>query len=465
MTGPVHLLHYADVENAFDKPERVGRLSGTIDTLRDDATIVTGGGDNTAPGVLSLATQGTHARLLFDVIEPDLDTFGNHDFDHGFDAIRETIRETPQQWLTANLELDGERFAAADTTPTTTIETPVATVGFIGVSTPVLVDINPVAEPLVVTDPLEAVEEYVPELRRDGADYVVVISHCGVDVDREIAETPGVDAVLGGHDHERLEEFHGDTLLAHPGHGRQCLLDVTLSPDGHTTTHHEVADFEPDTELVGLVEAEMVHAGLTDVVAHWKDPVSVSKRARKSPNTALGNMVADALRWDGDADVGLLVGGIREEDPLVGDITAADLTGLVPYGNDTVVVDVDGATLKEALREASFTYTYPEAPEWWFGHVSGARIVWDDRDQTLIDATVDGDTIRDDERYEVATSDYFVHGDNLVTAFDETDVVRTCGGEHESIVEYVRKHPERPVAETRVEQPYLDTKTVPSADD
>lgn len=465
MTGPVHLLHYADIENAFDKPERVGRLAGTIDALRDDATIVTGGGDNTAPGVLSLATEGTHARLLFDVIEPDVDTFGNHDFDHGFDAIRETVRETTQQWLTANLELDGARFAADLTAPTTTIETPNATVGFVGVSTPVMVDINPVADPLVVTDPLEAIERYVPGLRREGADYVVVISHCGVEVDRELAKIPGVDAVLGGHDHERLEEFHGDTLLAHPGHGRRCLLDVTLSPDDHTTTHHEVADFEPDTELVGLVEAEMVHAGLTDVVAHWADPVSVSKRARKSPNTPIGNLVADALRWDGDADVGLLVGGIREEDPLVGDITVADLTGLVPYGNDTVVVEVDGATLKEVLREASFTYTYPDAPEWWFGHVSGAHVIWDDRDQTLIDATIDGNPIRDDKRYEVATSDYFVHGDNLVTAFDETDVVRNCGGEHESIIEYVREHPERPVAETRVEQPYLDTETLPMADD
>lgn len=465
MTGPVHLLHYADLENAFDKPERVGRLAGTIDALRDDATIVTGGGDNTAPGVLSLATQGTHARLLFDVVEPDVDTFGNHDFDHGFDAIRKTVAETPQQWLTANLELDGERFGGADTAPRTVIETPAATVGFVGVSTPVLVDINPAADPLDVTDPLAAVERHVPELHAGGADYVVVISHCGVDLDREITDVAGVDAVLGGHDHERLEEFHGDTLLAHPGHGRRCLLDVTLSPDGHTTTHHEVADYEPDTELVGLVEAEMVHAGLTDVAARWKDPVSVDKRSRKSPNTPIGNLVADALRWHGDADVGLLVGGIREEDPLVGEVTVADLTGLVPYGNDTMVVEVDGATLKEVLRETSFTYTYPDAPDWWFGHISGAHVVWDDRDQALIEATVGGEPIRDDETYEVATSGYFVHGQNLITAFDEADVVRNCGGEHESIIEYVREHPVRPVAETRVEQPYLDTETLPAADD
>lgn len=464
MTGPVHLLHYADVENAFDKPVRIGRLAGAISTLRDPATLVTGGGDNTAPGVLSLATNGSHARLFFDAIEPDVDTFGNHDFDHGFDAIRETIVESPQTWLTANLELDGGRFTSEHTTPTTTIETPAATVGFVGVSTPVLVDINPAARPLVVTDPLDAVREHAPVLREAGADYVVVISHCGVDIDREIATETDVDAVLGGHDHERVEEFHGDTLLAHPGHGRRCLLDVALSADGHTTMHHEVADYDPDEDLVALVEAEMATAGLTDVVAHWEDPVPVDKQARKSPNTPVVNLVADALRWDGDADVGVLVGCIRDEDPLVGDVTAADLAGLVPYGNDTTVVEIDGATLKEVFREASFNYTYPDAPEWWFGAISGARIGWDDRDHSLIDATVDGEAVRDDEFYEVATSGYFVHGDNLITAFDESDVVRTIRGEHESIIEYVREHPERPTAETRIERPYFEAATIPADD-
>lgn len=456
MTGPVHLLHYADVENAFDKPERVGRLAGAIDTLRDDATLVTGGGDNTAPGVLSLATDGKHARLLFDAIEPDVDTFGNHDFDHGFDAIAETVTDSPQQWLTANLELDGERFARGDTAPRTTFETPNATVGFVGVSTPVLVDINPVAEPLTVTDPVDAVQQHASALRDEGADYVVVISHCGLAVDRTIATETAVDAVLGGHDHDRIEAYHDGTLLAHPGHGRRSLLDVTLSPAGHSTTHHAVADFDPDTELVGLVEAEMVHAGLTDVVAHWAEPVSVDDRARRSPGSPVGNLVADALRWTGDADVGLLVGGIREMDALVGDVTAADLVGLLPYGNDTAVVELDGSTLRDTFHEASFIDTGLDAADWWFGHVSGATLVWDDREQSLVDATIAGEPLRDDETYELATSGYFVHGKNILTTFDDRDVVRWCGGEHDALVEYVRTHPARPRAETRVERPYLE---------
>jgi 2',3'-cyclic-nucleotide 2'-phosphodiesterase (5'-nucleotidase family) len=76
--GP-RLLHYSDLEGVFDSPERVARLAGLIAELRDEETLVVGTGDNTAPGVLSLATEGRAALPFFEAVEPDADTFGNHD--------------------------------------------------------------------------------------------------------------------------------------------------------------------------------------------------------------------------------------------------------------------------------------------------------------------------------------------------------------------------------------------------
>lgn len=54
----IRLLHYSDIENVSDDPEQIGRLADLIDRLRDERTIVAGTGDNTAPGVLSLVTEG-----------------------------------------------------------------------------------------------------------------------------------------------------------------------------------------------------------------------------------------------------------------------------------------------------------------------------------------------------------------------------------------------------------------------
>ncbi len=70
---------YSDVENAYDDPERIGRLAGLIDELRDPGTLVAGTGDNTSPGVLALVTEGEQSLPFFGAIGTDVETFGNHD--------------------------------------------------------------------------------------------------------------------------------------------------------------------------------------------------------------------------------------------------------------------------------------------------------------------------------------------------------------------------------------------------
>jgi 2',3'-cyclic-nucleotide 2'-phosphodiesterase (5'-nucleotidase family) len=195
----VRLLQYADVENAYDSPQRIGRLAGCIKELCDERTLVCGAGDDTGPGVLSLVTEGRQSLPFFDTVSPTFETFGNHDFDHGFDAIREIVRRSPQRWIAANVERNGAQFAADDTAPTALVERDGHRVGFVGVTAPETPDINPAAEELTVLDPKPVVREATASLRDRGADYVVVVSHCGDDT--ELAELD-VDVVLGGHEHE-----------------------------------------------------------------------------------------------------------------------------------------------------------------------------------------------------------------------------------------------------------------------
>jgi 2',3'-cyclic-nucleotide 2'-phosphodiesterase (5'-nucleotidase family) len=92
---PPSLVHYSDVENAYDDPDHVGRLAGTIESLRDEATVVCGTGDNTGPGVLAMVTEGRQSLPFYDAVAPEFETFGNHDFDHGVDAFGESSPTLP----------------------------------------------------------------------------------------------------------------------------------------------------------------------------------------------------------------------------------------------------------------------------------------------------------------------------------------------------------------------------------
>ncbi len=70
----------------------------------------------------------------------------------------------------------------------------------------------------------ERVAEMVDEVRANGADVVVLLSHNGFDVDRKLASrVPGIDVILTGHTHDALPEpvVVGNTLLIATGsHGK-----------------------------------------------------------------------------------------------------------------------------------------------------------------------------------------------------------------------------------------------------
>ncbi|WP_232686013.1 bifunctional metallophosphatase/5'-nucleotidase [Halobacterium zhouii] len=457
----VRILHYADVENAYDTPERIGRLAGAIEDHRDSDTVVTGGGDNTGPGVLSLACDGAQAQDFFDAVEPDVETFGNHDFDPGFDAARERASEFPGTWLNANVYLDGERFAAEHTSPTALVETANATVGLVGVTAENTPEINPVAGSLEVRNAAGAVRSAEQDLRDAGADHVVVVSHRGGS-DEELAANVDADVILGGHDHDQHVARVDDTLVARPGACGHALLEVTLDGDGATATHHDTTDYESDEAVAGALRERLAKTGLTETVARAEEPVTRTERDRKGGESPVGNFVTDALRWAGDADAALIVGGIREDDPLSGDVTVADLHGLAPFDNDVLVARVDGATLLDALRDLSLAARYEDedVPAWWFGHVSGAELTYDDRDHSIIEARVGGEPVHPDEHYEVALSDYHVVTDHIVRAIGSEDVVRTAATLRDALVERAREHGVNTDVEGRIQRPYLDQPTI-----
>jgi 2',3'-cyclic-nucleotide 2'-phosphodiesterase (5'-nucleotidase family) len=466
------LLHYSDVENAYDDPERIGRLAGRLRALDGDDAAVCGTGDNTSPGVLALTSRGRQSLPFFDAVRPVAETFGNHDFDYGVPATRELVRESPMPWLTVNVredDADGTdpaddavRFGGdAGTEPWTLVERDGETVGLFGVTDPKTPSINPNANGVTFVDPIESARRAADHLRDAGADHVVCLSHLGAG-DETLAVEADVDVVLGGHVHsERVERVDG-TLLTRPGVNGHVVLEVDL--DGEpTATRHRVADapcHDPVADAMRELEAD---AGLDEVVATVDDPVERTQSAAFRGESRIGNFVADAYRWATDADVGLQnSGGIREGDPLEGEVTVADLVSLIPFEEPIAVAELTGAELRDVLRESSGANVDFGEAHWWHGHVSGARIVWDADEHELQDARVgdrwaataggdDADApIDPDATYTLATSEYLFHTDHEFPTLDEAHRVDTGDLQYEVLAAYAREVGVDPVVSGRV---------------
>ncbi|SNZ04300.1 2',3'-cyclic-nucleotide 2'-phosphodiesterase/5'-or 3'-nucleotidase, 5'-nucleotidase family [Natronoarchaeum philippinense] len=453
----LRLLHYSDVENAYDAPERIGRLAGAIERRRDSETVLAGTGDNTAPGVLSLVTDGRQALDFFAEIDPDVDTFGNHDFDHGYDGLRRLVDESPQTWVSANVELDGQRFGAdAGAEPWTVVEAGPHEVGVVGVTTPTTPSITPTASDLTVTKPIPAVADAAAELRDRGVDYVVVLAHMADD--ERIAAECDVDAVLGGHTHTERVARVGGAVLTRPAANGESLYEITFDGDEPAARRHAVADAPIDEAVAAALRERKTAADLDTVVDTVARPVERTHETAFRGESRVGNFVADAYRWASDADVGLQnSGGIRAGEPLSGEVTVADLISVVPFEEPIVVAEVSGAELRSICRQASGSTVELGEPEWWHAHVSGAEIVWDGAEAALETVRVDGAPVAPDATYTVATSEYLLGTDHEFPALDASHRVETLDIQYDVLVEYARERGVDPAIEGRVRRLGVDT--------
>ncbi|RXK51124.1 bifunctional metallophosphatase/5'-nucleotidase [Halorientalis pallida] len=456
---PPRLLHYSDVENAYDEPDRIGRLAGLVRSLRDDDALVLGTGDDTAPGVLSMVYEGRQALDFFGAVAPDADTFGNHDFDYGPDAITDIVRESPQTWVSANVEWGssaadhdaGDRFAAeAGVVPSTVAEIDGTTVGLTAVTEPKTGSMCPGATGLEFTDPVAAVRRESARLRDRGADAVVVLSHLGSG-DDDLARETDVDVILGGHVHSRRLDCVADTLLTRPGANARGLLEIDLAnaPATDAVTVHEVADGPLDESVADAMETRRAEAGLDEVVGHVDEPITRDRAVKHTGECRIGNFIADAYRWAADADVGLQnSGGIREGPPLAGDVTVADLVSVVPFDEPVTVAELSGRELRQLCREADGEHVQAVADR-WHAHVSRGLTVR--RNGSGIEAVhLNGTPLSADETYTVATTDYLFHTDHEFPVLSDHHRVDRLSTQYEVLAAYARERGIDPTVEGRI---------------
>ncbi|MFB6094067.1 MAG: bifunctional UDP-sugar hydrolase/5'-nucleotidase [Halanaeroarchaeum sp.] len=448
----LRLLHYSDLENAYDDPTHAGRIAGLIRAVRADDgpdPIVLGSGDDTAPGVLSLVTEGGQALDLYEAIAPDAETFGNHDFDYGLDRTREIVAASPQTWVAANVYRNGECFGRdAGVEPWTIVERGDSRLGVFGVLDDATPALSPAAESLSVVDPIAAAREATAALRDRGVDAVVALSHLGMG-DEELATAVDVDAVLGGHvPSERVERID-DTVLTRPGSGGRVLIEV--DPEDGTVDRHPVAEAPVDSALRDRLADRLSGAGLDEVVGHVADPIERTERAVFRGESRIGNFVADAYRWAAGTDVGLQnSGGVRDGPPLVGDVTVADLVSVVPFQEPVSVAELTGRELRSVLAGAAEDDLQFAEPNWWHAHVSGATLVWDRENHELASVTVDGDPIDPAATYTLATTDYLFYSTDEFPALEERHRVGSLDTQYEVLADYARERGIDPSEDGRI---------------
>ncbi len=178
------------------------------------------------------------AHRLMQALGYDAANIGNHEFNYGLPFLGRALETAGFPYVNANIVVDdgsGKPEAMKPAyTPYVVLERkfnddagrPVTLkVGVIGFVPPQVMqwDRQNLLGKVLALDIVETARTYIPRMKNEGADLVVVIAHSGFERGETVrfaentvarlAEVPGVDAILFGHSHG---EFPGRFFNAHP---------------------------------------------------------------------------------------------------------------------------------------------------------------------------------------------------------------------------------------------------------
>jgi 2',3'-cyclic-nucleotide 2'-phosphodiesterase (5'-nucleotidase family) len=133
----------------------------------------------------------------------------------------------------------------------------------------------------------------------------------------------------------------------------------------------------------------------------------------RTGESAIGNLIADAMRNKTGASIGVMNGGgIRggKVYPAGSTITRRDVLAELPFGNRVVTIDVRGRDLRAAL-ENGFSRLSDAAGR--FPQVSGLNIEFDPRrppGKRIVSIKVNNAPLSPNRMYRIATNDFLARG-------------------------------------------------------
>lgn len=360
----------------------------------------------------------------------------NHEFDMGASNLADqSISWATFPRLAANYQFEDSNLPWAtmlqqSSQPTAMYDLDGFRVGVIGMAN--FSSLNSIDEEnnslgIKMIDPGAVIPHYAALLKDQGADIIVLVSHMGIDEDRELAETyPEIDLILGGHNHVALDP---PLVITNAVTGKRIplvdsgafskyvgRLDIVVQDGVILSTDYTLFPIDDsipeDPKIAGLLQEyqEILDDALNiDQVLGYAEE-QLNRYGSTGGDSMLGNFTAEAMRAFPGVETEIALTntlGIRSDIP-VGDITIDTLFNTMPFDNTITTMFLSGREIQETLDFATARSSERGCQSQI--QVAGIAFTMDCNAQVAVDILINGVPLDQNGVYEMATNNYIAHG-------------------------------------------------------
>ena len=382
-------------------------------------------GDMLSPSLLSGIDLGQNTIDLTNLVPFDLAVPGNHEFDFGPENFFEKMAASNYPWAAINItNADGSAIPGLGGVMMRDVA------GVRVALIPVAQDTSPeVASTgdLVFLPTVETAIAAARAARADGADLVVGVVQTNMSNDRALIASHTFDLILSGDDHQYATAYDGVTAYVETSMDGRYLSPVDLTVEigdnnGRRTVRWtpsfrfiDTSTVEPDPATQAMVDelSAQLDASLNVEIGVTAGPLDSRRNVVRTEESAVGNLIADAMRAATGAEIAITNGGgIRADRTYDAGtmLTRRDILSELPFGNVTVVTEIPGSQILAALENG---VGQRENGAGRFPQVSGMTFTVDptaDAGARVSEVMIGGEPMDLDRVYSVATNDYMLAG-------------------------------------------------------
>lgn len=432
----VDIFYIADLHGKMTNMERIGAMAKQFDASKtNSAKLKLASGD-----ILLGSNPMTNkvANHFLNWLGVTANALGNHELDATPEAFATTLKDAKYELLAINTTVDpkspmfgkigksiieehnGEKFGIIGTAPPDAFER---------------VGTRESLEDIKIDDidtTIKKVQEEVNNLRAQGINKIIILSHIGKDLDKRLAqETDGIDIILGAHTHDLYKGVKEDDNLVYSKSGKPVIL-TQIGKDGEYAGILK-AKFDEEGHII-QVQNNVGRTGTFNRTLPFKiavesiigkpEVLGSIKSAPPAPkdrliaNNAHGNFIVDAMRNELKTDIAILNAGNLRGYFAAGEVDSRRINDVTPFEDKMMICELTEKQIVDAIKVGGKSFINPgNKPGILL--VSGLEYTITDKgelkDLTYIDkngqkSQIDINNPSTSKTFTVACDDFFAYG-------------------------------------------------------